>query len=137
MAYINHDFDSKKARVVEQFLQKFGATATITYRQEAKYNPVSFDFNKDPYFNYSTSIMKETVPIVNMEIREDQLRSIVERLEDLEEMQRRYGPNIEFVVKETMQAQASEWRESRIRKENPGVQLAWEKYQMMLKIAGG
>ena len=62
---------------------------------------------------------------------------MIEDVENYRTLRSRYGDNIADYLNEAHDQAVKLDYESRIRRHNPGVQLAWDKYQMMLKIAGG
>jgi hypothetical protein len=123
--------------IVDNFLHKLGAKANITYRTQRMYKPETFDFNSMNSSFYEAHMTTYESPIVEMEMPLESLEKMAEDSSDLEELRKRYGENI---VEMGISVMHDDWRqrhEASIRRSNPGVQKAWERYQMMLKIAGG
>ncbi len=122
--------------LVDNFLYKIGAKARITSRRQAVYEPPKYNFNN---FNsqYLNEIHYRDEFIVEMELPEDAFKRMIEDANDLEELKAHYGPNIMEMGRGVMQRDYESRIESSIRRTNPGVQKAWERYQTMLKLAGG
>lgn len=109
---------------VEQFLKKYRAVAELD-RQYA------YVIDESRQFNYTSQYMSAPtrVPVYNVRISEDQLKRLVNNDNSLD-MAHRYA---EASREKILQME----RESRLRESNPSVQKAYEKYQMLLKLAYG
>jgi hypothetical protein len=102
------------------------------------YEPKPFDFgsvNSNGF--YEAHMTTYDSPIVEMEMPMESLEKMAEDSNDMEELRARYGPNIHEIGISVIRDDFRNRNEAAIRRTNPGVQKAWEKYQMMLKIAGG
>lgn len=122
--------------LVDNFLYKIGAKARITSRRQAVYQEPRYNFN-----NFNSQFLHEMHYrdefIVEMELPEDSFKKMIEDANDVEELKARYGPDIVDVGINILRDDFQSRQEAAIRKTNPGVQKAWERYQTMLKIAGG
>ena len=127
---------SQQQDIKENFLYKLGARARITTRvhQEAHFTPPSFDID-----SYQSQYMQYNVmshPIVEVEMPLNKFEELVDTVNDLELVKARYGPDVMRAVQTFQDQQFIKMREESIRRSNPGVQKAWERYQTMLKLAG-
>jgi hypothetical protein len=122
-------------QVVQKFCADYRIDISLTSKQRAEYEPTSFD----PYGYSSVYMTKQLTyqPIVRLEISESDLERLINDADDAKEINRTYGPHVRRILDESSITASRNMRESLIRKEHPGVQLAWDKYQMMLKLAGG
>lgn len=126
----------KHDKQTDWFLQKYNIRARSSHIRI--YDPPRlYDFRlpdgSDP-INYH--IKTREVPAVELVMPDDSLSRLVELDSSGDELLRRFGPNAIQYVENAQIVLNSNLRESKIRKQNPAVQLAWEKYQMLLKIAG-
>ena len=124
--------------IVDNFVHKLGARAKTTsrlVRRAQPYQYVPYDFTTDYTTNHYLETYEEN--IVEMELPLSSFQTLAEHANDLEELRARFGPNIDEMGQRIMMEDYRARQESLVRKNNPGVQKAWEKYQMMLKIAGG
>ncbi len=129
---------SQQTSFVQNFLHKLGAKANITYRTQRMYQPQPFDLNPiNSNGFYEAHMTTYESPIVEMEMPLESLEKLAEEAIDMEELKTRYGPNIHEIGMSVLRDDFQSRNEAAIRRTNPGVQKAWEKYQMMLKIAGG
>ena len=137
MAYNIGQHDERLVRSTERFLQDYRVKARITNRQIASYDPVPYEFPaRDSYsINYHTTTQYHSV--LELEMSEKDLDRLVDDVQAYKELMLKYGNNIGPYLNNAYDYAEQISYEFRIRKENPGVQLAWEKYQTMLKIAGG
>ncbi len=124
-----------KTDSIEQFLYKHRIRAKRSYMRIPR--PVSFNYNDVKQDYYNAYMHVEEVPSVELSISEEDFKSIIERVEQSEELERHWGPNAHQVLNEAFRVTSEQSHESRIRQSNPAVKIAWEKYQMLLKIAGG
>lgn len=128
---------SQEKDIIENFVHKLGGKARITSRVvrriEPQYNP--YDFNTNYYNERYLNTYEEQ--LVEMELPLSTFRTLAEQSYDIEDLRAHFGPNIDEMGQRIMVADYNSRREARVRAENPGVQKAWENYQMMLKIAGG
>lgn len=123
---------------IDNFLHKLGAKANITYRTQRMYKPEPFHFDPSNSNNfYQTHMTTYESPIVEMEMPLESLEKMAEALTDMDELKSRYGPNIDEMGINILNTDFKNRNEAAIRRDNPGVQKAWERYQTMLKLAGG
>lgn len=125
--------------IVDNFLHKLGAKAKITSRQMRRIEPYSYrPFNsntvEDYYSQHLTTYVED---VVEMEIPLSKFKELAENSYDIDELRAKYGPNIDDMGMAIMREDFVQRNEAAIRRTNPGVQKAWERYQTMLKIAGG
>jgi len=104
--------------------------------------PLKFDKWLDKEFVYDTYIHTYSVPTVDINISEEDLDKLCNDLaevdsEDYNEYVRLRKALGEHFILDHYEIKARQIREEQARKENPGVQKAWENYQLMLKLAGG
>ena len=121
-------------RRLENFCKTYGVIGHVTREHTTRAEPPRYNYNSD-INNYYLNTYQ--VPVVSLKMPEDMLEKMIYILEDFQELERRYGPRLNEIIDHSLRAVDEDLRLSSIRKNNPGVQLAWEKYQMMLKIAGG
>ena len=135
MAY-NFNPGDKVPSFVTRFLQNYRAQARVVDKQ-AYYErePISYGLSATDYMEKYQQIHYQNV--IELSIAEKDLLKLIEDTETVDELNRKYGPDIDIYIQEANKTLRKIDRENRIRINNPGVQLAWEKYQMMLKIAGG
>jgi hypothetical protein len=135
MAHKNITNDIEADRAFGKFLKKYRAHGKFSDKKVAKYHPPQFAIDLNYYENYMTT-QYEYESVIAIEISVDELRRLVDDNDMIDEISQRYGPNaierFRFAEEVTWQSK----KEARIRNANPAVQLAWEKYQMLLKIAG-
>lgn len=119
---------------IDNFLHTYRARAKRTYIRMPK--PISYDFDdfKKDYFN--TYLHVEETPAVELSIPEEDFRKIIDKVSIADELEVRWGPQVHQILDEAFRVTSANTHEQRIRRNNPSVQLAWEKYQMLLKIAG-
>ena len=139
MAYNSLDKAAHERAIIDKFLHKYRATAKITTHQQAAYRTQSYDYkppsDPDMFRNLYTETYYQSV--IEISITEDELRVLMDDASEAEELRRQYGPHVRANLDSANNELLLARREKSIRQSNPGVQLAWEKYQMMLKIAGG
>jgi hypothetical protein len=85
---------------------------------------------------YDFHVHTREVPAVELLMPEEELLKLVELDKSGDELLQRFGPNAMQYVAEAQSVLSEASYERRVRSRNPAVQLAWEKYQMLLKIAG-
>ena len=121
---------------VNKFLQHYRAQARIIDKQACyKREPISYNFTATEYAAQYQQIYYQNV--IELSLTEEDLLKLIEDAETADEFNRKYGPDIDSFIQEANRTLRKIDRENQVRARNPGVQLAWEKYQMMLKIAGG
>ena len=128
---------SQERDIIENFVHKLGGKAQLTSRTMRRYEPPTFD----PYGSYKNSYYAEfhtyEEQVVELELPLSKFKDLAENAHDIEDLRARYGPNIDQMGMEIMREDFVRRNEAAVRRNNPAVQKAWEKYQMMLKIAGG
>jgi hypothetical protein len=108
-----------------------------------KAQPISYsDWSKGNVDFMNLHIGHYSVPSVEIKISEEDFKNVLNALDEIDE--REYQ---EFIrLKKTLgdhfmidlySIKGREEREQRARAANPGVQKAWENYQLMLKLATG
>lgn len=137
MAYRINQRDEKLVKNTERFLQDYRVRARVTNRQMASYDPVPINFPATgPYpIDYHTTIRHYSV--LELEMSENDLDRLVDDVQSYKELLVRYGNNIVPYLNNAHDYAQQISYEFQIRKENPGVQKAWDNYQLMLKVAGG
>lgn len=137
MAYKKFNLGEKIPGYVNKFLENYRAKASIIDRQ-AYYEPMTYRFNSDFSDRYTDQYATTYYQnVIQLSLSEDDLARLIEDAASTEDLRRQYGPNIMPFIENAHVLANHIAAEERIRRTNPGVQLAWEKYQMMLKIAGG
>jgi hypothetical protein len=134
MAY-KFDSGDKIPSYVNKFLQQYRVKAAVVDKQQAyTAQPFSYSFDATEY----KSVYQQTYyqNVLQLTIADEDLNRLIEDVEASDELRRKYGPNIEMFINNAHIIANKNDQEARIRNSNPGVKLAWEKYQMMLKIAG-
>jgi hypothetical protein len=135
MAYKFENGDKIPA-FVSKFLQNYRVTAAVVDRQQA-YNVLPFSYSLD-HTEYKSAYQQTYYQdVVKLTLTDEDLIRLIEDVESAEELRRKYGPNIELFINNAHSIANKHDQEAHIRNNNPGVKLAWDKYQMMLKIAGG
>lgn len=123
---------------VKEFLHTYRASVNLgQVEQRYRSAPFNYSFNTSDFREYNQQVETYYQQIVELRLAEEDFTKLVEDAEYVEDIRRKYGPDIMRYVEDATRTNNAAWQEQRIRKANPGVQLAWEKYQMMLKIAGG
>jgi hypothetical protein len=130
-----------KATWLQAFCQRYRAYARQGDPQRQsmpRHHNSYFDkgFKEDHYFEtYS-------IPTVDINLAEEDLGKLYNDLAELDS--ENYHAYVrhrkalgEYFVLEYYEAKRKQQRECEIRKRNPGVQKAWETYQLVLKLAGG
>lgn len=131
------DLTARQERdIVQNFVHKIGGKANITSkmirRVEPQFNPYDYrsNFNNQYLTTYEENIVELEIPLSSF-------KTLAEHSHDIEELRAHFGPNIDQMGIDIMQRDFRHRNEEAIRRTNPGVQKAWERYQTMLKIAGG
>lgn len=130
-----------RATSLQEFCQRYRAYARQGDPMR-KPLPIHYDSYLDKGFKADYYFETYSVPTVNINISEEDLDKLCNDLaevdsEDYNEYVRLRKALGEHFVLEFYEAKRKMSWESQIRKDNPGVQKAWENYQMMLKLAGG
>ena len=137
MAYNRFAEGAVIPRHVNELLHDYRAKARIIDRQ-ASCEPMSYnfrDFNTTSYVQQYSTVYYQNV--IEISLAEDDLNKLIDNVGEVKDLQQQYGPNIMHFIRDARAREHQHSREYAVRKNNPGVQLAWDKYQMMLKIAGG
>lgn len=128
---------SQEKDIIDNFVHKLGGKARITPKMVRRVEPqyIPYDDFKNKFYHHYLNTYEEQ--LVEMELPLSNFRELAEHANDIEELRAHFGPNIDEIGQRIMTADYAYRREARIRAENPAVQKAWERYQTMLKIAGG
>ena len=126
---------------LNEFCQRYRAYARQGDMQRRPM-PIHYDSYLDRGFTADYHFTTYEIPTVNINIAEEDLDRLCNDLaevdsEEYNEYVRLRKALGEHFVLEHYEDKRKQLRESEIRKSNPGVQKAWENYQMMLKLAGG
>lgn len=126
---------SQQKDIITNFTHKLGARATITSKTMRRVEPITFD----PYgaFTYNDRLTTYEEQIVALEIPMSSFEKLAENSHDIDDLRAHFGPNIDEMGQRIIIADYERRREARVRADNPAVQKAWERYQTLLKIAGG
>jgi hypothetical protein len=135
MAY-KFDTGDKIPSYVNKFLQQYRVKAAVIDKQQA-YSPQPFSYSFDATEYKSVYQQTYYQNVLQLTIADEDLIRLIEDVETSEELRRKYGPNIDVFINNAHIIANKNDQDARIRNNNPGVKLAWEKYQMMLKIASG
>ena len=120
---------------VNKFLHKYDIQARQS--QMRKYKAPSYTFDDFKHSNsYDHYVHTLTVSAYELLISEEDFRRLIAADDAMEEIYHRWGPDARNYLNEAYRVLGDEARETRVRKSNPAVQKAWERYQMLLKIAG-
>lgn len=134
MAY-KFNSGEKVPSFVNKFLQYYRAQASIIDKQAYyKREPISYNFSATEFAEQYQQIHYQNV--IQLSLSEEDLLKLIEDNEMSEQLRRQYGPHVDQFINNAHTVANNLHREAQIRANNPGVKLAWEKYQMMLKIAG-
>lgn len=127
---------SQERDIIDNFVHKLGGKARITSRTIRRVEPSYSPWDYKESFNHQYLNTYEE-NLVEMELPLSTFSRLAEHANDIEELRARFGPNIDEMGQRIMMEDYRSRQEAQVRGSNPGVQKAWEKYQMMLKIAGG
>jgi predicted transcriptional regulator len=125
---------SQHKSLVDNFVYRFQARATITNKVYRSYERPKFDPNN---FTQDFKIAIHDQPVVELEIPLEEFHKLAEQVHDLEDLRVRFGHRIEEVGERIIAREWQDSRERQLRDSTPAVKKAWENYQLMLKIAGG
>lgn len=129
------------SRYVNEFCSRYRAKVrrggTLRRSKPIQYNEWKYEADFRDVFMETYDL-----PAVDITISEEDLSKLVNDLAEFEtgdyaeyvRMKRSLGDHFMLDLYEFKGRQA---REERARQENPGVQKAWENYQLMLKLVGG
>ena len=128
-----------KATSLNEFCQRYRAYARQGDPQSRPI-PIKYDSYLDKGFTADYHFETYSVPTVDINISEEDLIKLFEDLaemdsEDYNEYVRLRKALGEHFVLDLYEVKSREEREHRIRQNNPGVQKAWEEYQLLLKLA--
>lgn len=134
---MKHLSASRQRDIIDNFVHKLGGRATITNDVIRKYDPVQYRPFQEPYdFTNDFKMVYRDEPVVRIEIPLDSFHKLAEDHHNIQDLRTRFGPNVDRLGEEIIAREWQDSRERRIRASTPAVQKAWEKYQMLLKIAG-
>jgi len=115
---------------VEEFCRKYDAVVGPSFKMHRRSRRISLsDWERD--FNDIRTMPYEEVPCVEIHMPEDRFRALMEHDHWLE---REFRRNDGIVGNGAVRIVREYERECRIRNEHPGVQAAWEQYQIMLRM---
>lgn len=139
--YYSNSINREQMDSLQKFCQRYRAQAR-TGRPVRRAEPISYNphWYKDDYKDYFINTFE--VETIDLNITEEDFRQLLKDLaemdsEDYNEYVRLRKHLGEHFVLELYELKGREERERRARTNNPGVQKAWENYQLMLKLAGG
>lgn len=121
-----------------RFLDEYRATARLgEIQRRYRPQPINYSTLAGPvkYEDYYAETYSERM--IELTVAQEDFERMISDIEDINDLRKAHGLNIVTYINEAHKYAQQLSYENRIRKQNPGVQLAWEKYQMMLKIAGG
>ena len=135
-----YSYDRERLDTLQQFCQRYKAHAKQG-RPVRRSQPISYQgWTKEDYKDlYLNTFEVETI---DLNITEEDFRQLLNDLAEMdsedwnEYVRHRKGLGEHFIL-EFYEHRRLQDREKRVRESNPGVQKAWENYQMMLKLAGG
>ncbi len=115
---------------VKEFCYKYNACVTDSSRMYRRTKRIDYKFWSESDPEIFQQIPYEEIKCVEIHMPEDRFRALVEHDEWL------YNSRMSshMVGGEAIQIVKQHDRETRIRHANPSVQLAYEKYQMMLNL---
>lgn len=139
--YQRYGYAKEPLRDLHEFCQRYRAQAK-TGRPVRRTEPISFkQWTKDTDFQdlYINTFDVETI---DLNLTQEDFKQLLDDLseldsEDYNEYVRLRKHLGEHFILEFIDQKGKQTREQRIRYDNPGVQKAWENYQLMLKLAGG
>jgi hypothetical protein len=115
---------------VQEFCGKYDAVVGPSSRMHLRSRRVAVsDWIQD--FHDIRTMPYEKVPCVEIHMPEDRFRALMEHDHWLE---REFRRNEEIIGNGAVRLVREYERECRIRNEHPGVQAAWEQYQIMLRL---
>lgn len=137
MAYNAQQQLERTANTAQKFLGEYRVKARVTEQYVASYDTPSY--SRSPFDKYRDEYTTQVrhCQVVELTLTENDLERLIDDVEGYKILRARYGDNIVNYLNEAYNHAIQLDDERKIRNQNPGVQLAWDKYQMMLKIAGG
>jgi len=115
---------------VQEFCQRYDAVVGPSGRMHRRSRLVTLsDWEKD--FNKIRDLPHQDVPCVEIHMPEDRFRALMEHDHWLE---REFRQGDQYIDSNAVRIVREYERECRIRNEHPGVQSAWEQYQIMLRM---
>lgn len=114
---------------VDDFLKQYQARAMLS-RDKMYAKPQRYRYSSDYDFttyDCASSISFEREPYVEMYIPQDEFRKLVEKERYYKKMSQQHDYATQ-VVNQQVQDEV-------VRKQNPSVEIAWRKYQMLLELA--
>jgi hypothetical protein len=113
---------------VEEFCGKYDAQVRPNGQMRRRHRLVTtWEWGKDPF----ESVPTWDVPMVEITMPEDRFRALMEHDHWLEHLAR---TDDAWIGNGAVNLVRKYERECRIRHEHPGVQAAWEQYQVMLRL---
>lgn len=141
---VENDFVLKKMAELAEFCKKYHAEARRgkpirQYRSPMRVRDLLAEFESDTPI--SATFETYSSPSVEITISDSHLDKLLANLAEIDSeeyneyvsLRKAIGEN--FVL-DMYNARQEQVKEEQMRKDNPGVQKAWENYQMMLKLAG-
>ena len=128
--------EQKQYELIQKYLYRIGATAKQVYTRKIQSPRLveDFDYHRD-FMQYHMHVHE--VPALEVTIAVDDLAKLLERQDDIEQLERIYGPNVMDDVGRSRQVLQKARDDEFVRRNNPALQKAWDNYQLLLKIAGG
>lgn len=128
--------EQRQYELIQQYLYKTGGKAKQVYLRKVESPRLidDFDFRND-YMSYH--LQTHDVPALEITIAVDDIARLLEKQDDMEHLERIYGPNVMDDVHKSRLVLQREHQEEYVRRNNPALQKAWDNYQLLLKIAGG
>jgi hypothetical protein len=124
---------SSQNKEVDKFCRKYDAVAGPSHRRYRRPRPVDYKIwsESDPEM-FFTNMAYDDVAMVEIHLPEDRFRALIEHDDWISHAglsdNRYFQNNVSRVSNLIVEHE----RECRIRNENPAVQKAWEKYQLLL-----
>lgn len=121
-----------------KFLNKYRARARLG-EIEQRYHLQPINFAASGYSTRYEDLYSQTYTqrMVELTVAQEDLERMIDDIEAIDDLRKIHGPNIVTYINDAHKHTQQLSYEYSVRKNNPGVQLAWDKYQMMLKVAGG
>lgn len=141
MPFNRYSYQKEKISDLEKFCKRYRIQArqgrTIRRPEPISYKPYTFE---DDFRNVYINTVE--MPTYDLNITEEDFKQLLNDLAEMdseeynEYVRLRKSLGEHFVV-DLYGLKSQQERERRIRATSPGVQKAWENYQLMLKLAGG
>jgi hypothetical protein len=119
------------SKEIEEFCRKYDARVGPSSQPWRRSKPVPFPVFEEQGMGAFENIQYQNIPMVEITMPEDRFRALMEHDHWLE---REFRRNDGIVGNGAVRLVREYERECRIRNEYPGVQAAWEQYQIMLRL---